>query len=182
MVSYAMTATRAAFRGDMINITVDVDGTPVKARAVLAMVANAGSILGGRFSIGPDVKPDDGELDLCIYLPQHPREVFAVVWKLLRRDFRPDPLMQFVRGRTFRLESESPVPVQADGDIVGETPIEITVAPKAVEFPGASSQFEAHYGELVTWSEVGCRMSDVGQLRVMDTNLLVIRSGSLSDI
>ena len=42
--------------------------------------------------------------------------------------------MQFVRGRTFRLESESPVPVQADGDIVGETPIEITVAPKAAEF------------------------------------------------
>jgi len=142
MVSYAMTATRAAFRGDMINITVDVDGKPIKARAVLAMVANAGSILGGRFSIGPDVRPDDGELDLCIYLPQHPREVFAVVWKLLRRDFRPDPLMQFVRGRTFRLESESPVPVQADGDIVGETPIVITVAPKAVEFlvPALSSR------------------------------------------
>ena len=134
MVSYALTATRAAFRGDMINITVDVDGTLVKARVVLAMVANAGSILGGRFTIGPNVKPDDGELDLCLYMPQHPREVFAVFWKLLRRDFTPDPLMQFVRGRSFRLESDAPVPVQADGDIVGETPIEITVAPKAAEF------------------------------------------------
>ena len=142
MVSYAMTATRAAFRGDMINITVDVDGKPVKARVVLAMVANAGSILGGRFSIGPNVKPDDGELDLCLYMPQRPREVFAVFWKLLRRDFTPDPLMQFVRGRSFRLASEAPVPVQADGDIVGETPMEITVAPKAAEFlvPNLSSR------------------------------------------
>ena len=134
MISYAISAARAAFRGDMINITVDVDGKSLKARVVLAMIANAGSILGGRFAIGPNVKPDDGELDLCLYMPQHPREVFAVCWKLLRRDFTPDPLMQFVRGRSFRLESETPVPVQADGDIVGETPIEITVAPKAAEF------------------------------------------------
>ena len=142
MVSYALTATRAAFRGDMINVTVDVDGKMVKARAVLAMIANAGSILGGRFAIGPNVKPDDGELDLCLYMPQYPREVFAVFWKLLRRDFTPDPLMQFVRGRSFRLESEVPVPVQADGDIVGETPIEISVAPKAAEFlvPNLSSR------------------------------------------
>ena len=142
MFSYAITAARAAFRGDMINITVDVDEKPVKARVVLAMVANAGSILGGRFSIGPNVKPDDGELDLCLYMPQHPREVFAVLWKLLRRDFTPDPFMQFVRGHSFRLESDTPVPVQADGDIVGETPIEITVAPKAVEFlvPALSSR------------------------------------------
>jgi len=142
MLSYAITAVRAAFRGDMINITVDVDGKAVKARAVLAMIANTGSILGGRFAIGPNVKPDDGELDLCLYMPQHPREVFAVFWKLLRRDFTPDPLMQFVRGRSFRLESDVPVPVQADGDIVGETPIEITVAPKAVEFlvPALSSR------------------------------------------
>jgi len=134
MLSYAITATRAAFGHNPVWVTIDVDGKRVEAKAVLAMVANAGALLGGRFSIGPDVKPDDGELDLCVFMPERTREVFGLIWRLLRRDFRPHPRMTFARGRVFRISSDPPVPVQADGDIVGRTPIEITVAPRAAVF------------------------------------------------
>jgi YegS/Rv2252/BmrU family lipid kinase len=134
MLSYAITATRAAFGHNPVRVTIDVDGKRVEAKAVLAMVANAGALLGGRFSIGPDVKPDDGELDLCVFMPERPREVFGLIWRLLRKDFRPHPRMTFARGRVFRISSDPPVPVQADGDIVGRTPIEITVAPGAAVF------------------------------------------------
>lgn len=98
------------------------------------MVANAGSILGGRFSLGPDVRPDDGELDLCLFMPERFNEVLALCWRLLRRDFRPHPRMQFVRGKRFQVRSDPPVFVQADGDIIGKTPLEIRVAPMAAEF------------------------------------------------
>jgi diacylglycerol kinase (ATP) len=134
MISYAITAMRAAFGKEMVHVTVDVDGKRIDAKAVLAMVANAGSFLGGRFAIGPDVKPDDGELDLCLFMPERTRDMFALLWRLLRKDFRPYPLMTFARGRVFRISSEPSVSVQADGDIVGRTPIEITVAPRAAVF------------------------------------------------
>ena len=134
ILSYAISATRAAFGRDPVHVTIDVDGKRVEAKAILAMVANAGAILGGRFSLGPDVKPDDGELDLCLFMPERTRDVFRLVWRLLRRDFRPHPLMTFAKGRVFRVSSEPSVSVQADGDIVGRTPMKISVAPKAAVF------------------------------------------------
>jgi diacylglycerol kinase (ATP) len=134
MLSYALTAGRAALGRELVHVTIDVDGRRIEARAVLAMIANAGAVLGGRFSLGPDVKPDDGELDLCLFMPERLRDVFAVIWRLLRRDFSPHPTMTFARGRVFRISSEPPVSVQADGDIVGRTPLEIAVAPKAAVF------------------------------------------------
>ena len=134
MLSYAITAARAAFGRDLIHVTVDVDGLIVDGRAVLAMIANAGSLLGGRFSVGPNVVPDDGELDLCLFVPERTRDVFGLMWRLLRKDFRPHPRMKFVRGRTFLVTTDPPVAVQADGDIVGRTPIRISVAPKAAVF------------------------------------------------
>ena len=42
--------------------------------------------------------------------------------------------MLFVRGKRFLVRSDPPVFVQADGDIVGRTPMEIRVAPMAAEF------------------------------------------------
>lgn len=140
ILSYAITATRAALKGELVQVSVDVDGKVVKARAVLAMVANAGSIFGGRFSVGPDVKPDDGELDLCLFMPENWREVLGLFWRLLRRNFSPHPRMMFVRGKKFRISSEPEVSVQADGDIVGRTPIEITVSPMAADFLVPSRQ------------------------------------------
>lgn len=134
MVSYAVTAARAAFGREAVNVTVEVDGEVVQARALLAMIANAGSILGGRFSVGPDVRPDDGELDLCLFVPERRVEVVSLIWRLLRRDFRPHPRMRFARGRRFVLRSDPPVSVQADGDIVGRTPMEIVVDPGAALF------------------------------------------------
>jgi diacylglycerol kinase (ATP) len=134
ILSYAITATRAAFGRDAVHVTIDVDGKRVEAKAILAMVANAGAILGGRFSLGPDVKPDDGELDLCVFMPERAREVFGLILRLLRKDFRPHPRMTFARGRVFRISTDPPVSVQADGDIIGRTPIEISVAPAAAVF------------------------------------------------
>jgi YegS/Rv2252/BmrU family lipid kinase len=134
VLSYVITATRAALRRDLVHVTVDVDGQIVEARAVLAMIANAGSVLGGLFSLGPDIRPDDGELDLCLFMPERTRDVLVLVWRAFRGDFRPHPRMAFVRGRRFVVRCDPPVSVQADGDIVGTTPIEINVAPKAAVF------------------------------------------------
>jgi YegS/Rv2252/BmrU family lipid kinase len=134
MLSYAVTALRATLRHEVVNLTVDVDGNTIQTRAILAMIANAGSILGDRFKLGPDVRPDDGELDLLLFAPQRRGHVFSLMWRLLRRDFRPHPAMQFVRGKRFLLSSDPPVSVQADGDIVGRTPIEISIVPGAASF------------------------------------------------
>jgi diacylglycerol kinase (ATP) len=134
MLSYALTATRAAFVRDPVHVKIDVDGKTVEAKAILAMIANAGAILGRRFSVGPDIRPDDGELDLCVFMPERTRDVFGLIFRLLRKDFRPHARMTFARGRKFTIRTEPSVAIQADGDIVGRTPISISVAPGAAVF------------------------------------------------
>lgn len=42
--------------------------------------------------------------------------------------------VQCLTGRRFRIESDIPVPIQADGDAMGMAPAEITIEPLAVEF------------------------------------------------
>lgn len=134
MLSYVLAAARAALGRDLVHVTVDVDGRRIEARATLAMVANAGSLLGNRFFVGPEIRPDDGELNLCLFTPESTGDVVSIIWRLLHRDFSPHPRMTFVRGRRFRITADPPVAVQADGDLVGTTPIEITVRPRAAVF------------------------------------------------
>jgi diacylglycerol kinase (ATP) len=134
MLSYALTAARAAFGRQAIDLTATVDGVVVQERVILAMVANAGSIFRDRFSVGPEVKPDDGELDLCLFAPVTTGDVFSLLWRILRKDFRPHQRMRFIRGKQFELSTEPPVTVQADGDLVGRTPIRLNVVPGAATF------------------------------------------------
>lgn len=134
ILSYALTAGRAAFGRTKVNLTVTVDGRVVQSRATMAMVANAGSVFRGRFRLGPDVRPDDGELDLCLFMPESAGDVITLVWRMLWKNFRPHPRMHFMRGKHFVLSADPPVAVQADGDIVGRTPIEIGIVPAAATF------------------------------------------------
>ena len=53
------------------------------------------------------------------------------MWRLVRRDFRSDPCMLYVPGTTFRVETTPPRAAQADGEMIGETPFEATVEPRA---------------------------------------------------
>jgi YegS/Rv2252/BmrU family lipid kinase len=134
ILAYVLSAARSALRRRTYLVTADVDGRVITARVILAIVANSGTVLGGRLLLGPDLRPDDGELDLCLFTPTTVGQVLGVTWRALRRDFRDHPHMQFVRGKRIRLSSEPVTTVQADGDLAGQTPVEITVMPGAARF------------------------------------------------
>ncbi|HEX9563803.1 MAG TPA: diacylglycerol kinase family protein [Gemmatimonadaceae bacterium] len=134
ILAYAITATRSAFRRRAFDIRAEVDGNVVTGRVVMAMVANAGALFGGRLLVGPDIRPDDGELDLCLFSATTIGEVLGITWRIVRRDFRPHPRMRFLRGKRIKLSSEPQTAVQADGDLAGMTPVEIVVVPGAAAF------------------------------------------------
>jgi diacylglycerol kinase family enzyme len=54
------------------------------------------------------------------------------MWRLLRRDFASDAAMLYRSGRHIRIETVPPRLAQADGELLGMTPIEIEVEPRAV--------------------------------------------------
>jgi diacylglycerol kinase (ATP) len=133
VLAYAVTATRAALaaviRHDFFRVRVTVDGAVYDRTAAAAMIANFGAILHNRITFGPGIQSDDGMLDACVYSPRSLRDAFRIMWRLLRNDFRDDDAILYRSGRQIRLETEPRHEVQADGELVAETPVEVHVVP-----------------------------------------------------
>jgi diacylglycerol kinase (ATP) len=131
VLAYVVTAARAALSLDSFALRATVDGVAHSYRATSVMVANFGSVLGGLIRLGPDIRENDGMLDLCVFSPASARDAFRLGWRLLRNDFGTDPAMHFHRGRTLHLETEPHRDTQADGELLGGSALHVTVAPRA---------------------------------------------------
>jgi len=131
VMAYVLSASRALIRREEFFVRATVDGVVHERRASAVMVANFGAVLNDLIRLGPNIRSDDGMLDLCVFSPRTYRDSVRVMWRLLRKDFRSDACVLYVPGREFRLETVPPRAAQADGEIFGTTPLEITVAPLA---------------------------------------------------
>jgi YegS/Rv2252/BmrU family lipid kinase len=131
VAAYFITATRAALRHDGFRVRATVDGEVHEREATAVMLANFGAVFNDLITLGPGIRQDDGVLDLCIFSPGSLRDSLRIVWRLVRKDFRSDERMLYARGRRIRIETTPTRSVQADGDLVGTTPIEAVVEPLA---------------------------------------------------
>jgi YegS/Rv2252/BmrU family lipid kinase len=134
ILGYALVASRAALSVEAFDVEVEVDGMRHARRATLVLVSNFGSVLGDLIRVAPEVSPYDGMLDLSVYCPETIRDAVRIAWRIVRKDFRADPCMLFGRGRRIRVACGSERPFQADGDLLGMTPFEVTVDPRAATF------------------------------------------------
>jgi YegS/Rv2252/BmrU family lipid kinase len=136
VLAYTITATRAALRSvlrqEFFHVRLTVDGEVFEAAAAAVMIANFGAVLSDRITFGPGIRFDDGVLDACFYSPRNMRDATRIMWRLLRRDFTSDDAMLYRSGRHIRVETTPPRLAQADGELLGMTPLEIEIAPRAV--------------------------------------------------
>jgi diacylglycerol kinase (ATP) len=131
ILAYAYVALRASLRNVPFRVRATVDGETIERDATAVMVANFGTILNDLLVLGPGIARDDGKLDLCVFSPASGWETLGVAWRLLRKDFRPHPAIAYRSGRHFRIECEPRQDAQADGELVGATPVELQVEPHA---------------------------------------------------
>ena len=135
VLAYTLIATRAALRAVLRRrfflARVEVDGEVIERRAAAVMFANFGAILEDRIAFGPGIEVDDGVLDCCIFSPRHLRDALRIMWRVTRRDFRPDPSILYRKGSRFRLVTDPVLTLQADGELLGPTPADVSVEPLA---------------------------------------------------
>jgi YegS/Rv2252/BmrU family lipid kinase len=137
VLAYALMGTRAAMRsilgGHMINVRLTVDGVTESRTATTIMVANFGSLLSDRLTLGPTIRADDGTLDVCLFAPRSLVDGFRIMWRMLTRNFADHPTMIYRCGANIRIETDPPCQAQADGELIGLTPLEISVEPLSVK-------------------------------------------------
>jgi diacylglycerol kinase (ATP) len=135
VLAYTLIASKAALRGVVFRrfftARIEVDGEVLERRASAVLFANFGAILEDRIAFGPDIAVDDGLLDCCVFSPSNLRDAMRIMWRVTRQDFRPDRSILYRKGARFRISTEPVLTIQADGELLGPTPAEITVEPLA---------------------------------------------------
>ena len=108
------------------------------------VVASNTRLYGGLLTMAPDAFVDDGLLDMTIFYGRGLREIARHASKMLLGLHRGDPEAEVFQTSHLRVEARQPLPVQLDGDYFCQTPVEITVAPRALRVivpPGTHPQF-----------------------------------------
>jgi diacylglycerol kinase (ATP) len=129
--AYVYSAFKAGVKLEKFDARVTVDGKVITCRASAILVANLGTVVGGLISFGKDIAHDDGLLHVCIYSPGNFIDAVRIFTRMLRGTAHLDPQVTVVGGRHLVLETTPPRGAQADGELIGPTPLTITVRPNA---------------------------------------------------
>ena len=106
---------------------VVVDGVEVvDGKLVLTTIAN-GACSGGSFWLCPDARVDDGLLDVLVGDARSAAQVAALIPRVMRGQHLGARGVHVHRGRRVVVTSEEPLPIHADGEIVGEGVREIEI-------------------------------------------------------
>jgi YegS/Rv2252/BmrU family lipid kinase len=113
--------------------TLEVDGQTIKRSASEVVVANVGTLGQPPFRWGPDIRVDDGTLDVFVSKARTMIHYLRLAWHVATRQHKADPNVRYYKARrSVAIATRRPVPVQADGEVIGETPVSIEVAPGAI--------------------------------------------------
>ena len=131
-LAYAWSALRAGLRLERFRARIVVDGTVHNVETSSILVANFGMVLGDLVCFGEDIGHRDGMLDVCVYSPRTLRDATRILWRMVFGGVGGDRCVRIIRGREIRIETDPPRPMQADGELLHMTPVEISVEPNAV--------------------------------------------------
>lgn len=127
LLNYVVPILRTLAAYDFPEIKATLDGLPAGS-ASSVLVSNVRSY-GGPFRFTAEASPTDGSFDVCLVRGRRRRDLVRYLWAGGRRRVHRLRDVACVRARQVELTSESPVPVQADGDFIGESPVRIDLLP-----------------------------------------------------
>ena len=129
-VRYPMAFGARLPRFPRTRITLTTEKKTVESEALAVIFANAQFFAGG-WNVAPKATLVDGVLDIQIFDIKK-RQAAALVPKVVKGTHLREPGVRRLSVSEFTLVTESPWPVEADGDLIGNTTVRGRVIPAAV--------------------------------------------------
>jgi len=112
---------------------LEIDGERQRLRASDVVVANSGALGEPTFRWAPEVRMDDGRLNVSVVRARSIVDYLNVAWSVLLRRHEREPAMRFfVVEQEIRIDSDHVLSVQADGEVIGHTPVHVEAVSGAV--------------------------------------------------
>ncbi len=113
--------------------SLTIDGRSARLRATEIAVMNSRGVGAPFLKWGADTRLDDGRIEVFIFRPRTLLDPFRILWNVVRGRPRRDPNVRVLPAReAVAIETARLLPVQADGDVIGQTPVEVRVVPAAL--------------------------------------------------
>ena len=124
----------AAWRERQVRITIDAE--MYEGKMNLAAVAN-GLYAGGGMMLSPQAKIDDGKLDVVSASGLSRVQVMRELARIHKGGHIANSKVRITQGKRVRIETfaaEDAMPLEADGNVRGFTPVEFRIMPAALKF------------------------------------------------
>lgn len=118
-------------RFKLARVRVEADRRTYEGPAIMVIVGNC-QYYGGAMKISPRSYPGDGVLDVLLF--RGPKsDSFTLLPKVYRGEHVPHPHIEEFRVKTaLRVEADRPLPIEADGEVLGTTPATFEVLPQPI--------------------------------------------------
>jgi len=130
-MAYVVGGYKAVLRNQKFTLRLTVDGHVYERPASAVLIANFGAVLNNLIAFGNGILHDDGLLTACVFSPANLWDALRILWRMIRKDFGDDPCLFYKSGREFRVETFPEMRSQADGELLGVTPLSASVDPLA---------------------------------------------------
>jgi len=111
-------------------VRLDADTRPHTWRAYNVVVAN-GRFYGGGMQISPNSRPDDCLLDVLV-MTGPKSDSFTTLPKVYKGTHLPHRNIAELRADQVRIDADQPFPVEADGELLGMTPVSFGIIPGVI--------------------------------------------------
>lgn len=127
-------------------VDVSIDGEAPQRLEVLFIAVGNTPFYGGGMCMVPHAVPDDGVLDLCVCGALSRFETLKSLPLVYSGKHTRHPKVSFRKVRTLTVRSDQPLTVQADGEIIGASPVTFGVAPSVLRIVAAKTVARAVRG------------------------------------
>lgn len=131
-LAYIVSGVKTLFALRPSRITLEIDGRERRVRAHTVMIINVGEMLGSGITLGADITPHDGKLDVAIVTPTGVLGLVRLALKLLFKRFENGRELSYLSAERIRVSASPPLKLEVDGEAIGTTPFAAEVRPKAV--------------------------------------------------
>jgi diacylglycerol kinase (ATP) len=132
-LAYVLTMIKRSGVFQLQRYTLTLDGRARSIRAAEVLISNTTLLEKPPFLFGPPDTLDDGQLEVYVVTAQTLGDYARLVWDLFRRPGKSAAkLSHLAATHSVRIAADRSHLVQADGEVIGHTPVEVQLVTKAI--------------------------------------------------
>lgn len=133
LLAYAWNGIISLFGYQPRRFSIQADEQRMRAHAAEVILTNGGFLGVPILRWGPGIRPDDGVITICVVSARTLLDYLSIAWHMLRGQHRRSRHMRYLYARhSIVVYADTPLPVHADGEIIGTTPVQVRVVPQAM--------------------------------------------------